>query len=80
MAEIGSLTLEFTRLSQLSGDPRYFDAISRITDQFEAQQMKTKLPGMWPVLVNARDADFTIDSGFTVGAMADSLYEYLPKV
>jgi hypothetical protein len=35
---------------------------------------------MWPVVVNAKDEDFTGDSGFTLGAMADSVYEYLPKV
>jgi mannosyl-oligosaccharide alpha-1,2-mannosidase len=80
VAEIGSLTLEFTRLSQLTGDPRYFDAVQRIMDVFHDQQSKTKLPGMWSVVVNARDLDFTAGTSFTIGGMADSLYEYLPKV
>lgn len=80
VAEIGSLTLEFTRLSQLTGDPRYYDAIQRIMNIFDTQQDWTKLPGMWPVVVNARKADFTESKGFTLGGMADSLYEYLPKV
>lgn len=79
-AEIGSLTLELTRLSQITGDGRYFDAVQRIMDQFDQQQMDTKLPGMWPVVVNARNLDLRSDSGYTLGAMADSLYEYLPKV
>ncbi|RAL66730.1 hypothetical protein DID88_007513 [Monilinia fructigena] len=30
VSEIGSLTLEFTRLSQITGDPRYYDAVQRI--------------------------------------------------
>jgi mannosyl-oligosaccharide alpha-1,2-mannosidase len=80
VAEIGSLTLEFTRLSQITGDPRYFDAVQRIMNHFDAQQDFTKLPGMWPVVVNARTADFTGATGFTIGGMADSMYEYLPKV
>lgn len=80
VAEIGSLSLEFTRLSQLSEDPKYFDAIQRITDQFVLQQNKTKLPGMWPVVVNAKDMDFAGENTFSLGAMSDSLYEYLPKV
>jgi mannosyl-oligosaccharide alpha-1,2-mannosidase len=80
VSEIGSLTLEFTRLSQITGDIRYYDAVQRIMDIFEVQQDKTKLPGMWPVVVNAKDADFTAYGGFTIGGMADSLYEYLPKV
>lgn len=80
MAEIGSLSLEFTRISQISGDPKFFDAIQRIYDVLEREQALTKLPGMWPVVVNAKDGNFTGDSGFTLGAMADSVYEYLPKV
>jgi mannosyl-oligosaccharide alpha-1,2-mannosidase len=79
VAEIGSLTLEFTRLSQISGDPKYYDAVQRIMDVFEEQQDKTKLPGMWPVVVNAKTGDFTGYDGFTIGGMADSTFEYLPK-
>ena len=80
VSEIGSLSLEFTRLSQATGDPKFFDAIQRIMDIFDAQQNMTKLPGMWPVVVNAESLDFTDYGGFTIGGMADSLYEYLPKV
>jgi mannosyl-oligosaccharide alpha-1,2-mannosidase len=80
VAEIGSLSLEFTRLSQLSGDPKFFDAIQRISDRFEESQSLSKLPGMWPVVVNPNKKDMGDDTFFTIGAMADSLYEYLPKV
>ncbi|QDS73448.1 hypothetical protein FKW77_008799 [Venturia effusa] len=79
VAEIGSLTLEFTRLSQLTGDARYYDAVQRIMDAFDTQQNKTKLPGMWSVVVNAKTENFVEGTGFTIGGMADSLYEYLPK-
>ncbi|EJT77560.1 endoplasmic reticulum mannosyl-oligosaccharide 1,2-alpha-mannosidase [Gaeumannomyces tritici R3-111a-1] len=79
VAEIGSLTLEFTRLSQLSGDPKYFDAVQRVMEVFADEQDKTHLPGLWPVVVNAEKPDFTGDGWFTIGGMADSTYEYLPK-
>ena len=79
VAEIGSLSLEFTRLSQLTGDVKYFDAIQRITDMFHGQQAKTKLPGMWPIAVDAKRQDITTGGDFSLGAMSDSLYEYLPK-
>lgn len=79
LAEIGSMTMEFTRLSQLTGDPKWYDAVARITRLLEDQQDKTKLPGMWPLVVNGRNADFTQDAGFTLGSMADSTYEYLGK-
>lgn len=48
LAEVGSLSLEFTRLAQITGEDKYYDAIARITDNLEAFQMKSKLPGMWP--------------------------------
>ncbi|TGO44820.1 hypothetical protein BCON_0458g00020 [Botryotinia convoluta] len=35
--------------------------------------------GMWPVVVNAKDKNFVEYGGFTIGGMADSLYEYLLK-
>ncbi|OOF98251.1 glycoside hydrolase family 47 protein [Aspergillus carbonarius ITEM 5010] len=78
LAELGSLNLEFTRLSQLTHDPKYFDAIQRITDFLEESQEKTNVPGMWPLMVNAKDLEFA-DPRFTIGGMADSTYEYLPK-
>jgi mannosyl-oligosaccharide alpha-1,2-mannosidase len=80
IAEAASASLEFTRLSQLTGDMRYFDAISRVTDVLDTQQGKTKLPGMWPISVNMRKPDLTWDGFFGLGAMADSAYEYLPKM
>lgn len=78
IAEIGSLSLEFTRLSQLTADSKYFDAIQRITDVLERAQNSTLIPGLWPTTVNANKLGFG-DNGFTLGGMADSAYEYLPK-
>lgn len=78
-AEIGSLTLEFTRLAQLTGDSKYYDAIQRISDELERQQDLTYLPGLWPITFDAKEKNFTIDRTFTLGGMADSLYEYLSK-
>ncbi|KAK5174624.1 uncharacterized protein LTR77_001705 [Saxophila tyrrhenica] len=79
LAEIGSMTLEFTRLSQLTGDPKWYDAIARITDTLQAQQNDTKIPGLWPVMLNAKTQDFHKGTTFTLGGMSDSLYEYFPK-
>lgn len=53
LAEIGSLSVEFTRLAQLTGEHKYYDAIARITDNFEEFQKKTRLPGMWPTHFDA---------------------------
>ena len=72
--------MEFTRLSQITGDMRYFDAISRVTDVLDEQQGSTLLPGMWPISVDMRTPNLTFDGFFGLGAMADSAYEYLPKM
>ncbi|KAI9666198.1 MAG: hypothetical protein M1821_004133 [Bathelium mastoideum] len=53
LAEIGSLSLEFTRLAQLTKEPKYYDAIARITDALEKWQPDTRLPGLWPSDVDA---------------------------
>jgi mannosyl-oligosaccharide alpha-1,2-mannosidase len=37
IAELASANLEFTRLSQLTGDMRYYDAIARITNLLDNQ-------------------------------------------
>lgn len=79
VSEIGSLSLEFTRLSQLTGEPKYYDAIQRISNEFEISQNSTKLPGLWPVSIDASIPSFSEDNMFTLGGMSDSLYEYFPK-
>jgi hypothetical protein len=79
VSELGSLSLEFTKLSQLTGDPKYYDAVQRIADLLEEGQQKTRLPGMWPIVIDAQTPSFLSNSGFTLGGMSDSLYEYFPK-
>ena len=121
-------------MSQITKNSKYYDAIARITNEFEKWQNSTKLPGMWPLSVDAsgcaKPADMfgrsveqaiskrqlqheAISDGFepplspsegnsdtrddecqpqglasppqqsseefTLGGMADSIYEYLPK-
>lgn len=80
VAQIGSLSLEFIRLSQVTGDPKYADAVQVITDHLEDGQKKTALPGMWPAQVDCAGSTLKFPSRqFTLGAFADSLFEYLPK-
>lgn len=78
-ASPASLSLEFTRLSQLTGDAKFYDATDRVTRFLEHTQNDTLLPGMWPVVLDFQN-QVARDSRFTLGALADSLYEYLPKM
>lgn len=53
LAELGSLSVEFTRLAQITREMKYYDAVARITDALEKWQMKTTLPGLWPLKLDA---------------------------
>ncbi|KAK5991213.1 putative mannosyl-oligosaccharide alpha-1,2-mannosidase [Cladobotryum mycophilum] len=79
-ASPGTLSLELAHLSQLTGDPKYYNAVSRVMDLFYEGQNKTKIPGMWPMTVSMSRMDVTSGNTFTLGGNADSLYEYLPKM
>lgn len=49
IAELGTLSMEFTRLAQLTGEQKYYDAIDRITDNLiEFQASGTAIPGLFP--------------------------------
>ena len=53
LAELGSLSVEFTRLAQITKEAKYYDAIARITNEFEDWQNNTRMPGLWPMKVDA---------------------------
>ena len=79
LAEVGSLTLEFTRLSQLTNNDKWYDAIARVTDVMHGCQNRTKLPGLLPTFLDAQLLDAGNGNTFNLGGMSDSFYEYLPK-
>ncbi|KAH6847271.1 glycosyl hydrolase family 47-domain-containing protein [Chaetomium sp. MPI-CAGE-AT-0009] len=56
VAELGSMSLEFTRLAQLTGKHKYYDAIARVTNAFEDLQNRehaTAIPGVFPEHLDA---------------------------
>ncbi|KAL4892630.1 glycosyl hydrolase family 47-domain-containing protein [Aspergillus ambiguus] len=53
LAELGSLSVEFTRLAQLTKEDKYYDAIARITNELEVLQGETVIPGVWPTRLDA---------------------------
>ncbi|KAF4125688.1 mannosyl-oligosaccharide alpha-1,2-mannosidase [Geosmithia morbida] len=75
----GTMCLEFTRLSQITGDPKYYDATERLKQFFRRSQNETAVPGLWPHDLNYRD-EVVDGHRFNLGAGMDSLYEYLPKM
>jgi mannosyl-oligosaccharide alpha-1,2-mannosidase len=79
LADAGSFSMEFSRLSLLTGDPKWFDAAQRITRAFAAQQNSSRLPGLWPALLSVHRDRLDRDPNFGLGGGADSMYEYLLK-
>uniref|UniRef100_A0A3B3UFY0 alpha-1,2-Mannosidase n=1 Tax=Poecilia latipinna TaxID=48699 RepID=A0A3B3UFY0_9TELE len=77
VAEVTSIQLEFRELSHLTQDPQYQDAVN------EVMRLVHKLPGkhdgLVPMFINTNSGQFSHKGVFTLGARADSYYEYLLK-
>jgi mannosyl-oligosaccharide alpha-1,2-mannosidase len=76
----GSLTMEFTRLAQITNQPRYYHIVAKLSIMMRRAQGKTQLPGLWPTTVDAANEEFNSSHFFSMGALADSTYEYFPKM
>lgn len=77
LAEIGTLQLEFSRLSKLTGNPIYDQKGRKIFDMLGTAS--SEIPGLLPP--NVREGEDREYSNFqaSVGGMVDSYYEYLLK-
>ncbi|KAJ4291636.1 hypothetical protein N0V90_009531 [Kalmusia sp. IMI 367209] len=78
-AAIGSLTMEFTRLAQVTQQNKYYDVVAKVTSFLDRAQNTTNIPGLFPIWINAYKEEI-VGTSFTVGAMEDSSYEYFPKM
>ncbi|KAL6817778.1 glycoside hydrolase family 47 protein [Trichoderma sp. SZMC 28015] len=60
IAELGTLSMEFTRLAQLTSNYKYYDAVDRITDALvELQKQGTSIPGLFPENLDASGCNHT---------------------
>lgn len=75
LSEFGTLHLEFTYLSDISGDPVFREKVLRIRDVIR----KTDRPGgLYPNYMNPKTGKWG-QRHTSVGALGDSFYEYLIK-
>ena len=75
-SEVTTIQLEFRDLSRITGDTKYEEAVSKVS------QMVHNLPktnGLVPIFINAMTGKFRSYSTITLGARGDSYYEYLLK-
>uniref|UniRef100_A0A4W4G2U1 alpha-1,2-Mannosidase n=1 Tax=Electrophorus electricus TaxID=8005 RepID=A0A4W4G2U1_ELEEL len=77
VAEVTSIQLEFRELSRLTQDPQYQKAVDEVTRR--VHRLDGKHDGLVPMFININSGKFTHRGVFTLGARADSYYEYLLK-
>ncbi|CAH2316853.1 endoplasmic reticulum mannosyl-oligosaccharide 1,2-alpha-mannosidase [Pelobates cultripes] len=77
VAEVTSVQLEFRELSRVTGDDRYQKAVDQVTQHVHG--LSGKRDGLVPMFINTNSGQFTHPGVFTLGARADSYYEYLLK-
>ncbi|GAB5586151.1 hypothetical protein Unana1_01051 [Umbelopsis nana] len=79
LAEVGTVQLEFNRLSDITGDPKYRQAGQKVIDYFDTKVSGQHPKGLYPIFIDPESGNF--QSGYiTWGGMGDSFYEYLVKV
>jgi len=76
LSEFGTLSLEFDYLSDLTGNPIYSEKISKINQVLEKT---TKTSGLYYNYLNPATGKWCVNHT-TIGALADSFYEYLLKI
>jgi len=83
LAEAGSLSLELTRLFQITRDKRYFEAVSRSTDFLDSWHVlhpgAQKIKALWPQALNVSDPNCTLGLG-VYGIQGATNFDYLMKM
>ncbi|EGC35642.1 hypothetical protein DICPUDRAFT_55071 [Dictyostelium purpureum] len=77
LSEFGTMSLEFSRLSDITGDPKYKKKTDGIIQAL--MKMKPQLKGLYPVFIS-QDGKRFCNNQVSIGAMGDSYYEYLLKM
>ncbi|CAL1536742.1 unnamed protein product [Lymnaea stagnalis] len=75
-SEVTTIQLEFRDLSLVTGDKKYEDYVHEVS--MHVHELP-KTDGLVPIFINANSGDFRPASTITMGARADSYYEYLLK-
>ncbi|XP_062930027.1 endoplasmic reticulum mannosyl-oligosaccharide 1,2-alpha-mannosidase-like isoform X2 [Mobula hypostoma] len=77
VAEVTSIQLEFRELSRLTRKEKYRTAVDDVMKHIH--RLGGKKDGLVPMFINTNSGQFTHLGVYTLGARADSYYEYLLK-
>ena len=75
-SEVTSIQLEFRDLSRCTGEPKYEEAVAKVSEHVHRLE---KHDGLVPIFINANTGQFREFATITLGARGDSYYEYLLK-
>ncbi|KAI9468356.1 hypothetical protein H4R22_002063 [Coemansia sp. RSA 1290] len=76
LAEAGTMQLEYKKLAKLTNNRKYWKMAERVSDVLEAG--KRNHQGLYPMDISVLTGQY-FESDYSVGAAADSFYEYLLK-
>merc|ERR1719489_252725 len=76
LAELGTLHLEFATLTKYTGDPKYLEKVMKTRDYIEKTD---KTNGLYSNIINLNTGSWGFPPESSLGAQADSFYEYLLK-
>ncbi|CAG8626260.1 20514_t:CDS:10 [Cetraspora pellucida] len=76
LAQVGTLQLEFMKLSQLTDDSKFFFKVQNIIDVLD--NATKEVSGLYPIIIGHDTGQF-INDYISFGANGDSFYEYLLK-
>ncbi|KAJ2842614.1 hypothetical protein IWW36_005842, partial [Coemansia brasiliensis] len=76
LAEAGTMQLEYKKLAKLTNNREYWRMAERVSDVLEAGSRKHR--GLYPMDISVLTGQY-FESDYSVGAAADSFYEYLLK-
>ncbi|XP_071802353.1 endoplasmic reticulum mannosyl-oligosaccharide 1,2-alpha-mannosidase-like isoform X1 [Asterias amurensis] len=76
VSEVSTIQIEFRELSFITKNNIYKDAVDRVMSHLHGLK---KVDGLVPIFINANTGQFRQRATLTLGARADSYYEYLLK-
>eukprot|EP00911_Craspedida_sp_UC1_P002463 UC1_evm1s1833 len=79
LSEFGTMQLEFEYLSVITGDPKYRNAVQKVTKLITSKPRPPDMDGLYPNYVDPNTGNWG-SRDISLGALGDSFYEYLLKM
>ncbi|KAK9465156.1 glycoside hydrolase [Lipomyces arxii] len=78
-SQFASLSLEFTRLAQITSNNTYYSAIQRVTNQIEEALQYSAIPGLWPLRMDISGCETDVTDSEHAANQRSSTLPPVPK-